>query len=584
MAGGGSYDWTYVVPLAEVLRSHGVPFGYVADARLEPAELAGYRVLVLPSVACLSTAQRGAIRSFVRGGAAPWSSGTWTSASARRSDGRGHPGAGTVWDRRRGADGVRRGGPPGCRRPAPRDRPHAPLAVRAGAARAAGRAHPARTMPSSRASARATTRRCADHCLAVGRVRAGTPSWPPSLTPTGTTRPPRHPGGRAGWRTAPCTSPDCPRRRTRCRSGRTRSSTGPRVVRSATEWAARARPALLLDGFPPVTDYQRARPEDVRAIPTVEFFPLVGERLAVACFASYAYERYDFRLVVRTPAGQTVHTARGLLTEEDVPYTPCADGAVLGVQLTPAARRRCSGSSGLERTAVRRGRSCGAGARGTTRAPARHSCQVRPARDDFDVREEPDRGDPHGGPAGGRVPHQGVLRQGHLLRAPPPERNPRLRRRDRRPGRPHPVPLPAPDDVSHSFTGGYASRARILLQRSTDGTAPGRVRTMWWSTTRRRPLTSGGRSSPGPTSPASRRDGIDLGGPDDAAVYFGRTATGPVGADGERALEAFALRSPDRGARGRRCRRACSTHHQAGRRPPRRTPSSAARTARCSAR
>jgi hypothetical protein len=104
----------------------------------------------------------------------------------------------------------------------------------------------------------------------------------------------------------------------------------------------------------------------------------------------------------------------------------------------------------------------------------------------------------------------------------------------------------AQDDVSHSFTRGYASRARILLQRSTDGgrTWPRADDVVVYDEAA--PLDERRAFLARADEPGVRRDGIDLGGPD-AAVYFGRTATGPVGADGERALEAFALRSPDRG-------------------------------------
>ena len=103
-----------------------------------------------------------------------------------------------------------------------------------------------------------------------------------------------------------------------------------------------------------------------------------------------------------------------------------------------------------------------------------------------------------------------------------------------------------PNDISHSFVHGYASRAVIVLQRSTDSgetwprehdvvvydeSAPIEVRRAFLAQADERSVA---------------RDHIDLTSPA-AAVYFGRTATGAADDTGAPSLQAFAIRSGDRG-------------------------------------
>lgn len=103
-----------------------------------------------------------------------------------------------------------------------------------------------------------------------------------------------------------------------------------------------------------------------------------------------------------------------------------------------------------------------------------------------------------------------------------------------------------PADVSHSFTTGYASRARILLQRSTDHgqTWPRADDVVVHDESQ--PLAQKRARLWRADEPDRPRERIDLNSPD-AAVYFARPATGPEGADGQSALECFAFRSADRG-------------------------------------
>jgi len=104
----------------------------------------------------------------------------------------------------------------------------------------------------------------------------------------------------------------------------------------------------------------------------------------------------------------------------------------------------------------------------------------------------------------------------------------------------------APEDVSHSFATGYASRARILLQRSTDGgrTWPAEHEVAVWDESL--PLEEKRARLYRADDAQAAREHICLSDPD-AAVYFARPATGPDDDRGRPGLECFAFRSGDRG-------------------------------------
>ncbi len=100
-------------------------------------------------------------------------------------------------------------------------------------------------------------------------------------------------------------------------------------------------------------------------------------------------------------------------------------------------------------------------------------------------------------------------------------------------------------DTGHSFNRGYASRATVLLQRSTDfgETWPAENNVSVWDESR--PLEVK-RAIVSQADLGLPRERINLSSPD-AAVYFTRTATGADEPDGGHALECFAFRSADRG-------------------------------------
>ena len=82
------------------------------------------------------------------------------------------------------------------------------------------------------------------------------------------------------------------------------------------------------------------------------------------------------------------------------------------------------------------------------------------------------------------------------------------------------------DDIDHSFTTGYASRAKILLQRSLDGgeTWPREHDVVVWDESR--PIEEKRAILYRADEPDVAREQIDLTSPD-AAVYFTKAATGP---------------------------------------------------------
>ena len=99
------------------------------------------------------------------------------------------------------------------------------------------------------------------------------------------------------------------------------------------------------------------------------------------------------------------------------------------------------------------------------------------------------------------------------------------------------------DDDHHT---GYDRRAQILLQRSLDHgeTWPRENDVVVWDESR--PLEEKRAILYRADEPGVAREQINLTSPD-AAVYFARAQTGPVGSDGHPSSECFAFRSGDRG-------------------------------------
>ena len=109
-----------------------------------------------------------------------------------------------------------------------------------------------------------------------------------------------------------------------------------------------------------------------------------------------------------------------------------------------------------------------------------------------------------------------------------------------------PSPYQVQDDISHSFTTGYASRAKILLQRFLDNGLTWPRENDVVVRDESRPFEEKRAILYRTDEPGVPRGQIDLTSPD-AAVYFACPATGSAGADGHAMLECFAFRSGDRG-------------------------------------
>ena len=102
------------------------------------------------------------------------------------------------------------------------------------------------------------------------------------------------------------------------------------------------------------------------------------------------------------------------------------------------------------------------------------------------------------------------------------------------------------DDISHSFTTGYLSRAKVLLQRSLDHgqTWPREHDVVVWDESL--PLEEKRAIVHRADDPSGTREQIDLSSPD-SSVYLARPPTGPEVPDGRLSFECYAFRSGDRG-------------------------------------
>ena len=102
------------------------------------------------------------------------------------------------------------------------------------------------------------------------------------------------------------------------------------------------------------------------------------------------------------------------------------------------------------------------------------------------------------------------------------------------------------DDVSHSSSTGYFSRAKILLQRTLDHGETWRLEDEVVIGDNSRPLAERRAIMRRADEPGVVRETIALTGPD-AMVSFARQVTGPEDDRGQPTLECFAFRSGDRG-------------------------------------
>jgi len=69
-ANSGPDSWlvSRMLPVSEVIRQHGLPYGYLPSSRLTGEYLLRFAVIILPSVSCLSADARSALRAYVESG------------------------------------------------------------------------------------------------------------------------------------------------------------------------------------------------------------------------------------------------------------------------------------------------------------------------------------------------------------------------------------------------------------------------------------------------------------------------------------------------------------------------------------
>ena len=105
------------------------------------------------------------------------------------------------------------------------------------------------------------------------------------------------------------------------------------------EWAAGARPALRVEGWPPDVPMKALRPVDPRYMSTFEFFPLAGDDLFLGVVTSYFREPTAFPMVLDVPAGRQLGKVVELIGGGEVPVAHEGDTARIEVEMgfdTPA--------------------------------------------------------------------------------------------------------------------------------------------------------------------------------------------------------------------------------------------------------
>lgn len=80
---------------------------------------------------------------------------------------------------------------------------------------------------------------------------------------------------------------------------------------------AMRQPTLRLDPWPPLSDYDRIRPWDLRGIPTAELFPMSGEDGALAIVFPYTPVGFDTNLLIAPPEGRQMRCVRELWEDVD---------------------------------------------------------------------------------------------------------------------------------------------------------------------------------------------------------------------------------------------------------------------------
>ncbi len=249
-------EWgkTYLRAWVNTMYYLGLPWQWLADGRMEEGWLDRSRVLIVPDAHCLTAEQLQAVREFVeRGGAVLWvgetPDGNW--------DGEGY-----------------------C--PPKRETLERECAISL-----CGDGHP---VLSGIASPVVLSRAISGPGL-EGEVLATFDGHPVLVVK-------EYDKGREAWLSGmPLYDTGDPRFFSQVRL----QTDGLRLLRNLLCWLSSALPTVELDPYPPLNPYGRLRPWDRRDRPTMEMFPLVGERLIVVVLFTYIGCACETNLVVRVP-------------------------------------------------------------------------------------------------------------------------------------------------------------------------------------------------------------------------------------------------------------------------------------------
>lgn len=300
-----SYDGTRMLPCAESLRHKGIPYSYLPDRRLSSESLQPFEAVVLPEIECLDEPQARAIRKYWEAGGNLIVLGNLGTADAE-----GAPGARSLLEEIVGVKVVGEAEGFGRRQMAFAG-PH-PLAA----------ALPAVPEPAASRYFLGAQRpllgltQCKDvrvegesRILAVFTDAEGQRTeWPAIVEPVT-----RSPAGRivyfAGFPSRLLPNP---------KFGVWPRNLAHWLVPAAVEYLARRKPALRVEGWPPAVPIGKIRPLDPRYINTFEFFPLIGDDLAIGVVASYFKEPASFGMRAVVPPGKTLAGVQELVRRKPV--------------------------------------------------------------------------------------------------------------------------------------------------------------------------------------------------------------------------------------------------------------------------
>ena len=317
----GSYDGTRMFPVAESLRHHGLPYGYLPDARLDDKELLSkYKVVVLPQIDCLSQNQAAGLQSFAANGG-----NLVIVGNLGVSDEIGSPRDESVLEQLTGI------------RITAQHKDDRRVEFRAGLA-AADRVPTVDEIPAQYSEGSFTPVSRLNHCVDIeapvdADVLACFADDDGSITDQPAVVSVKRGGNIiffAGFPSRAAINPQL---------GSEVRNTTHHWFAALTEQASGSKPALRVENWPPQVPIAKLRPVDRRNMSTFEFFPLTGDDIFLALVTSYFREPTSFPVVLDVPYGRQLEQVRELLSGQNIPFTCDASTASIDVKMgfdTPA--------------------------------------------------------------------------------------------------------------------------------------------------------------------------------------------------------------------------------------------------------